>query len=165
MAIFCGGWSPSGTVSLSPGLYVVDGGTFGCNACTISGNNVTIFLTGSGTNYATLSFSGTSSTQLNINAPTDAFMSSNPSTKAIEGIAIYADRNAPTTSNSSFSGSATATINGVIYMPTHNVTFNGNGAAGSPACSQIITFPQVFHPHSSFQTTSAPSPNPNPPVR
>src|SRR5260221_7422780 len=151
MAIFCGGWSPSGTVSLSPGLYVIDGGTFGCNACTISGNNVTIFLTGSGTNYATLSFSGTSSTQLNINAPTDAFMSSKPSTKAIEGIAIYADRHAPTTSNSSFSGSATATINGGIYMPTHNVTFNGNGAAGSPACSQIITFTQVFHGNSSFQ--------------
>jgi Flp pilus assembly protein TadG len=161
MAIFCGGWSPpAGTVSLDPGLYVVDGGTFGCNACTISGSNVTIFLTGSGTNYATLAFAGTGSAQLNINAPTYAYVTANPSTKALMGIAIYADRNAPTTSNSSFSGNASATINGVIYMPTHNVTFNGNGAAGSPTCSQIITFTQVFHGNSTFQNNCADYSNP-----
>ena len=160
MAIFCGGWSPSGTVVLSPGLYVVDGGTFGCNGCKISGDNVTIFLTGSGTNYATLSFSGTSSTQLNINAPTYAYVTSNPATKAIMGIAIYSDRNAPTTSNSAFSGQATATINGVIYMPTQNVTFNGNGSAASPTCSQIIAFTLVFHGNSGFQNDCAVYSNP-----
>jgi Flp pilus assembly protein TadG len=159
MAIFCGGWSPSGTVFLKPGLYVVDGGTFGCNGCTISGDNVTIFLTGSGTNYATLSFSGTSSTQLNINAPTAAYVSANP-TKAIMGIAIYSDRNAPTTSASAFSGQATATINGVIYMPTQNVTFNGNATGASPTCSQIISFTLVFHGNSGFQNNCAVYSNP-----
>jgi hypothetical protein len=160
MAIFCGGWSPSGTVFLNPGLYVVDGGTFGCNGCTISGDNVTIYLTGSGTNYATLSFSGNSSTQLNINAPTAAYVAANNATKAIMGIAIFSDRSAPTTTNSAFSGQATATVNGVIYMPTQNVTFNGNGAAGSPTCSQIITFTLTFHGNSGFQNNCAVYSNP-----
>jgi Flp pilus assembly protein TadG len=149
MAIFCGGWNPSGSVSLDPGLYVVDGGTFGCNGCTITGNNVTIYLTGSGTTWATLSFSGNGTTALNINAPTNDFMQANPSTKALEGIAIFGDRNGPTTLSSSFSGNATATINGVIYMPTQNVTFNGNGAS-TPTCSQIVSFTLVFHGNSSF---------------
>ena len=160
MAIFCGGWSPSGNVVLNPGLYVVDGGTFGCNNCTISGNNVTIYLTGSGTTYATMSFGGNGSTQLNINAPTDTYMAMNPSTKAIEGVAIFGDRNAPTTASSAFSGNATATINGVIYMPTQNVTFNGNGAAGSPTCSQIIAFTLTFHGNSGFKNDCADYSNP-----
>ena len=161
MAIFCGGWTPAaGNVFLNPGLYVVDGGTFGCNNCTISGNNVTIYLTGSGSNYATLAFGGSSSTQLNVNAPTDAFMQANPSTKALEGIAIFADRNAPTTSVSAFSGQATANINGVIYMPTQQVTFNGNGAASSPRCSQIIAYSLTFHGNSGFQNDCADYSNP-----
>ena len=155
MAIFCNGWSPSGTVFLSPGLYVVDGGTFGCNGCTITGNNVTIYLTGSGTNYATMSFSGNGTTALNINAPTAAYVNANNSTKAMEGIAIFGDRNAPTTTSSAFSGNATASINGVIYMPTQNVTFNGNGAAGSPKCSQIISFTLTFHGNSGFANDCA----------
>jgi len=155
MAIFCGGWSPSGTVFLNPGLYVVDGGTFGCNGCAITGDNVTIYLTGSGTNFATLSFSGNGTTYLNINAPTAAYMAANNATKAIEGLAIFGDRAAPTTTSSAFSGNATASINGVIYMPTQNVTFNGNGAAGSPTCSQIITFTLTFHGNSGFQNNCA----------
>ncbi len=132
-----------------PGLYVVDGGVFGCNNCTVSGDNVTIYLTGSGSNWATMSFSGNGTAWLNINAPTDAFMSSHPSTKAIEGIAIFGDRNAPTTLTSSFSGNATSTINGVIYLPRQNVVFNGNGN-GSPICSQIVSFTLTLHGNSTF---------------
>jgi Flp pilus assembly protein TadG len=149
MMVFCGGWNPPGNATLQPGLYVVDGGTFGCNGCTISGSNVTIYLTGSGNNYATMSFSGNSNTQLNINAPTDAYMQSNPGSKALEGIAIFGDRSAPTGTSSSFSGNATATINGVIYLPTESVTFNGNGA-GTPSCAQIITYQLTFHGNSGF---------------
>ena len=153
MAIFCGGWDPSagGTsnIHLDPGLYVVDGGIFGCNNCTVSGDNVTIYLTGSGTSYATMSFSGNGTAWLNLNAPTDAFMAAHPSTKVIEGIAIFGDRNAPTTLTSSFSGNATSTVNGVIYMPKQNVVFNGNGAS-NPTCSQIVSYTLTLHGNSSF---------------
>jgi hypothetical protein len=149
---------------LAPGLYVVDGGTFGCNNCTVTGSNVTIFLTGSGTNYATMSFGGNGTTQLNINAPTNVYMAANPGTMALEGIAIYGDRNAPcpggTCISSSFSGNATATVNGVIYTPAMSVTFNGNGAAGSPTCSQIIAFTLTFHGNSGFQNDCADYSNP-----
>jgi hypothetical protein len=96
-----------------------------------------------------MSFSGNGSTQLNINAPIDAYMQSNPGSKALEGIAIFGDRSAPTGLSSSFSGNATATINGVIYLPTESVTFNGNGA-GTPSCAQIITYQLTFHGNSGF---------------
>jgi Flp pilus assembly protein TadG len=149
MMVFCGGgFNPStNSVILNPGLYVFDGGNFGCNGCTITGNNVTLYLTGSGASYATMNFAGNG--QLAINAPTDAYVTSNPGTRALEGIAIFGDRNAPTTTSSSFSGNATATINGVIYLPTENVTFNGNGGS-TPTCAQIVTFTLVFHGNSGF---------------
>jgi Flp pilus assembly protein TadG len=157
VVLFCGGWSPSGTIHLSPGLYVVWGGTFGCNGCTITGDNVTIFLTGTGTNYASMAFAGNGA--LNINAPTDAYVTANPTTKAIEGIAIYGDRNDPCTVTSgvrscsltsTFSGNATATVNGVIYLPDQNTIFNGNGTGGSPTCSQMISYTATFHGNSGF---------------
>ena len=163
MAVFCGGWSPSGANVLSPGLYVVDGGTFGCNNCTITGQNVTIYLTGSGTNYAGMAFGGTGTTSLNIDAPTDAYVSAHPSFKGIEGVAIFGDRNAPCPSgtcsvNVTFSGNATETINGVIYLPKQNVTLNGNGA-GTPTCSQLISYTATFHGNSAFSTTFSDDPN------
>jgi Flp pilus assembly protein TadG len=148
MMVFCGGLNPTNNnVILEPGLYVIDGGTFGCNTCVITGSNVTIYLTGSGSTWATMQFAG--SGQLNINAPTDAYVQSNPSTKAIEGIAVFGDRNAPLGTASAFSGGATATINGVIYMPTESVTFNGNGSV-PPTCAQIVSYQLTFHGTSSF---------------
>jgi Flp pilus assembly protein TadG len=158
MAVFCGGWSPSGSVFLQPGLYVIDGGTFGCNNCTITGQDVTIYLTGSGSNYAVMTFGGNGTTYLNIDAPTDTFMQNNPSTKAIEGVAIFGDRNAPQNLASSFSGNATETINGVIYLPKGNITLNGNGNS-TPTCSQLITYSATFHGNSSFSTTFSDNPN------
>src|SRR5258708_2841603 len=163
MAVFCGGWDPSAgntsNIFLNPGLYVVDGGIFGCNNCTISGSNVTIYLTGSGTTYAGMSFSGNGTAWLNINAPTAAFMAANNATKAIMGIAIFGDRNDPCPLvngvrtcrvSSTFSANATPTINGVIYLPDQNSTFNGNGAAGSPVCAQFISYTITFHGNSGF---------------
>jgi Flp pilus assembly protein TadG len=157
--VFCGGWPVvnGSIVSLDPGLYVVDGGSFGCQNCTITGSNVTIYLTGSGSNYANMGFSGNGATALNINAPTDAFVQANPGTQAILGIAIFGDRNAPTTLSSSFSGNATETVNGVIYLPTETITLNGNGTS-TPTCSQLISFGAVFHGNSSFSTTFSSNP-------
>jgi Flp pilus assembly protein TadG len=161
VVVFCNGWSPSGNIHLSPGLYVVWGAPgLSCNNCNISGDNVTIFLTGTGTNYAGIAMSGNGTTSLNINAPTDAYVTANPGFKGVEGIAIFGDRNAPCpTSNGVqtcsvgvvFSGNATAAIGGVTYLSHQNVTFNGNGTGGTPGCSQIIGFTMTFHGNSGFQ--------------
>ncbi len=165
MVVFCNAaWPPNGsTIQLDPGLYVFDGGIFGCQNCTITGSNVTIYLTGSTgstSNWATLSFSGNGTTALNINAPTDAYVQANPGTKVLEGIAIFDDRNSPTTSSNAFSGNATASVNGVIYMPTQSVTFNGNAVGQIPTCSQIIALTLVFHGNSAFQNSCATYQNP-----
>src|SRR6266851_3510528 len=115
---------------------------------------------GSTSNWATLSFSGNGTTALNINAPTDAYVQANPGTKVLEGIAIFDDRNSPTTSSNAFSGNATASVNGVIYMPTQSVTFNGNAVGQIPTCSQIIALTLVFHGNSAFQNSCATYQNP-----
>jgi len=163
IAIFCGGWTPSGNVFLDPGLYVIDGGNLSCNNCTITGSNVTIYLTGSGTTWAGMSFSGNGTTFLNINAPTDTYISAHPSFKGIEGVAIFGDRNAPCSTSSCtatvvFSGNATENINGVIYLPHQTVTLNGNGAS-APFCSQLIAYSATFHGNSSFSTTFSDNPS------
>jgi Flp pilus assembly protein TadG len=163
IAVFCGGWSPSGANVLSPGLYVIDGGTFGCNNCTITGSNVTIYLTGSGTNYASMSFGGNGTTFLNIDAPTDTWVSAHPSFKGIEGVALFGDRNAPCTSSSCtstivFSGNATELINGVIYLPHQSISLNGNGAS-QPSCSQLIAYMATFVGNSAFSTSFSDDPN------
>ena len=160
VVVWCNGWQPTnGNIHLAPGLYVIWGAPgLSCNNCTISGSNVTIFLTGSGTNYAGISMAGTSS--LNISAPTDAYVKANPGFMGVEGIAIFGDRNDPcSTTNgvttcsvsTAFSGGATAQITGVTYLPNQTVTLNGNGTAGAPGCSQIIAFSLTFHGNSGFQ--------------
>jgi hypothetical protein len=110
-----------------------------------------------------MAFGGTGTTSLNIDAPTDAYVSAHPSFKGIEGVAIFGDRNAPCPSgtcsvNVTFSGNATETINGVIYLPKQNVTLNGNGA-GTPTCSQLISYTATFHGNSAFSTTFSDDPN------
>ena len=141
----------------------MDGGIFGCQNCSVTGSNVTIYLTGSTgstSNWACMSFSGNGVTALNINAPTDAYVTANPGTKVLEGIAIFDDRNSPTSLCNSFSGNATALVNGVIYMPTQSVTFNGTATGQIPICSQIIALTLVFHGNSAFQNSCATYQNP-----
>jgi Flp pilus assembly protein TadG len=166
IAVFCGGWQLASNTTnvLEPGLYVIDGGTFGCNNCTVTGQNVTIYLTGSGTNWASIAFGGNGTSFLNIDAPTDTFIASAPANfKGIEGVAIFGDRNAPCTSSSCtasmvFSGNATELINGVIYLPKQSVQLNGNGAS-SPSCSQLIAYTATFVGNSAFSTSFSDDPN------
>jgi hypothetical protein len=48
--VYCGGLSLSGTVTLNPGIYVIDGGDFRINAsANVTGVGVTFFLTGGAT--------------------------------------------------------------------------------------------------------------------
>jgi putative Flp pilus-assembly TadE/G-like protein len=140
---YCGGISVSGgaNVTLNPGVYVIDGGSLsnsGNNNVTISGTGVTIFLTGSGSNYATMQIAGNAN--LNITPPT---------TGSSAGISIFQDRNAPgpscdvsttnCTPQNKIEGNGTA-ITGVAYFPNQSVGWGGNGSTNSPACAQIVAY-------------------------
>ncbi|HEX6840160.1 MAG TPA: pilus assembly protein TadG-related protein [Stellaceae bacterium] len=170
--VFCNenwpGSAANGTFQLAGGLYVFDGGSLGCQSCTVSGSDVTIYLTGgtgSSTNYAYMSFSGNGTAQLNISAPDVTWMGNNPGTQALLGIAIFGDRNDPCNTaqhtcslTSTFSGNASATINGAIYIPDQNITWNGNGG-NTPTCSQLISFQATMNGNGTFTTSFSDDPS------
>jgi hypothetical protein len=128
----------TGTLDLSPGVYIVDG-TFGLSGGTISGTGVTIIVThNSGGSYGTLSQTGGA---LDITAPT---------TGTTAGVAIYQDRNAPDstytgsacdTNCSSFGGTtSTQDIQGAIYFPHGSVAYAGHSANVGSNCTQLIAY-------------------------
>ncbi len=104
---------------------------------------VTIVLTGaSSSSIGSVQESGTST--INITAPT---------TGPTAGMAIYQDRNAPSTAGSSFSGSTTQSITGAMYFPSASVSYSGStGTSGTGAsqCTQLIGYTLTFSGSTTF---------------
>ena len=135
--VYCGGISMSGNnnVTLSPGTYVMDGGDFGATGGgSITGNGVTIILTisggGSYGTYGALSVSG--GRNILLSAPTSGNYA---------GLVMYQDRNAPSGTPNTLTGTAGLTLNGAMYAPSNGIKFGGNGGVanfnGTP-CTKII---------------------------
>jgi hypothetical protein len=150
---YCGGiqFTGNANVTLSPGVYIVDGGTFQAAGNTVitGTGGVTIYLTGSGSNYATMNVAGNAT--INITPPTSGDTA---------GIGIMQDRNAPQNASASanaISGNG-AVVAGVIYFPNQGLTFNGNGSMAAPGCSQIVALTLTFHGNSQFQTNCTGTP-------
>ena len=97
----------SGTVTLNPGLYMVDGDvTF--DSGTVNGSGVTFYTNGN-YNFG----SGT----YNLTAPNDT-------TQLFNGV-LFAE-SIDDTNNISFSGNSTTVIQGVVYAPGASFTLSGN---------------------------------------
>jgi hypothetical protein len=143
--VLCGGVSVTGngTLDLSPGTYIMDGGSFSVsgNSAISAPSGVTIILTSStGSNYATASISG--GADVNIVAPTSG---------PLAGLAIFQDRNAPASGTDSFTGGTTQNITGAIYFPQQSVTFNGGTTTGGAICTQIIASTITFNGNAAFK--------------
>ena len=128
---YCRGVNFSGTVALETGgIYVIDRGSFKVNAgATLTGTNVTIFLTSStGSQYATVTINGGANVTLSAN---------NSGTYA--GLLFYGDDDAPTSppTNHTFNGGATMDLTGTLYFPTGNINYTGGAALGG-SCTQMI---------------------------
>jgi hypothetical protein len=120
---YCGGLSLSGTKTLSPGTYIIDGGTLKSNGnANITGAGVTFFLA----NNATLSLNGNSN--LNLSAPTSG---------AFSGVLFFGSRSNLSTTTQTLNGSSTLTMTGAIYFPTQIVSYIGN-FSGANGCTQIV---------------------------
>lgn len=119
--VYCYGINFNGTtnLTLNPGVYVIKSGNWNFNGGTIVGTGVTIYF--ADTSY--IQFNGTSS--LNLTAPTSGTYS---------GLLMY---EATGLAKSSFTINATngATIAGLIYLPSRNLTLN----AGASATSNNLT--------------------------
>ena len=132
---YCGGLRVRNIAHMAPGNYVIVGGTFKVvsGAVLTSDPGVTIFLTGSGSDYAQVDISGGST--VNITAPTSG---------TYRGIAFFQDRNAPGGgSPNAFNGGSTMEIKGAIYIPKQEIQYNG-GNTSSGGCTKMVAFTIEF---------------------
>jgi Flp pilus assembly protein TadG len=137
--VYCGGLNISGgTVVLSPGVYILQGGKFSVSGGIASGAGVTVILTcGSppcsttSSGWATASLTGGIS---NFSAPT---------TGPWAGMLFYQDYHDPTGNNDkdSLTGGLN-TLNGALYFPTQPLTYTG-GTASAP-CTEIVAWTVTF---------------------
>ncbi|WP_179297923.1 pilus assembly protein TadG-related protein [Mesorhizobium carmichaelinearum] len=118
---YCSGMTLKGNVTLSPGVYVVQGDLkINANAAII-GSGVTIFMSGS----SIVSMNGNASVKLS--APTSGTYS---------GVLFYGDRTGNSAS-STFNGTADSLLTGAIYFPKQQVNYLGN-FSGNSGCTQVV---------------------------
>ena len=131
--VYCNGMKLQGRVRMKAGLYIIKSGTFQVNSgaeVELFGNGgVTIILTGKNANtVATVSINGDA--ELDLKAPT----SDENATWA--GILFYQDPMGSATHT--VNGGADINLEGIIYMPTGDLTYNGD-ATQSAQCLLIVT--------------------------
>lgn len=137
---FCGGISFSGNTTLQPGTYYIDGGDFSLSGQTqVTGNGVTLVFTnsaGAGGTYGHMNVTGGGG--VDITAPTSGYY---------EGVAVYQDRNTPSSGCvDNFTGNSAVIFNGVFYAPTCEVDYGGTSSASTTGvCTKIIADTIVFH--------------------
>jgi hypothetical protein len=132
--VYCNGISVSGgsNVTFNAGVYVLMGGGLQLSGgCTATGAGVTFYNTaGSGYGYSGINFSG--GTHEVLAAPT---------TGSLAGILFFQDRGIASPAASSFSGGATALLNGTLYFPTSTLSYSGGtGTAYTILISKKISF-------------------------
>jgi hypothetical protein len=116
------GMNLSGTYTLQPGVYYVSGNDLkiGANA-SVSGAGVTIFLA--------------AGSQVNMNGNATANLSA-PTSGPYSGILFFGDP-ASTGGDNQFNGTASSSLQGDLYFPTQQVTYQGNFSS-SNGCMQIV---------------------------
>ena len=121
---YCNGLRLRGTVSLAPGLYLIEGGTFQINSnANIIGNGVVFYLA----DDVEIRFNGTATA--NLTAPT---------TGPYGGVLMFGSRDADTISHQ-INGNVGTAFNGAIYTSASHIDFSGNNFTGFTSCTQIVT--------------------------
>jgi hypothetical protein len=127
---------PNRTLTLQNGTYIVSGGGVNIQG-TLNLLNATLILSNHNGNSPIGSLDMNATGQLNATAPT---------TGKWAGMALYQDRravdNAPTgniqaNSPNKINGNSTNKIQGVVYFPSQQVTYNGDGT-GTATCTQFV---------------------------
>ena len=131
--VYCGGMKLQGKVRMKAGLYIMKSGTFqvnsGADVSLFGDGGVTIILTGKNANtVATVSING--SAKLDLKAPTSA------ENATWAGILFYQDKMGDATHT--INGGANIDLEGIIYMPTGDLTYNGDSTQ-SAQCLLIVT--------------------------
>jgi len=128
--VYCKGisFSNAANVTLQPGVYIVDRGTFNVQGgAKLTATGVTIFLTSStGSSYAKVDIGN--GAKVTLSAPTSG---------ATAGLLFFADRRAPASNINIFRGGVTLDATGAFYFPSSGLTFE-NGASNTSTCTQLV---------------------------
>ena len=145
--VICGDlWIKKGTVTLNPGLYVIDGGDLKSNSSgNFAGTGVTIVLR----NEAQINnFNGSSTVTLSAPVPAD-------SAGDWEGILFYQDRDTSSacTGNNcnTLNGNSSTTFQGSVYFPNQEINVNG-GNESSSTCLQVVALRVAFSGNSDMDS-------------
>jgi hypothetical protein len=127
---YCGGMTLKGQVTLSPGVYIIDEGSFYLTSqANVTGEGVTIILTGSTPNkIATVKMDGGATA--NLRAPTPA------EDETWHDILFFQDQDAEG-QLSSFAGGSSARLKGITYMPGGTLRYTG-GSGHEAECLFLI---------------------------
>lgn len=133
---FCSGLSISGTVTLEPGLYIVEGGDFRINSnAQVFGAGVTFYLA----DGVETTFNG--SAALDLSAPTAG---------PYAGMLIFGSRSGSGLQHK-VNGTAASELEGAIYTPASHVDFTGNFSGGTSGCTQLVASTILFSGNSSLR--------------
>jgi Flp pilus assembly protein TadG len=133
--------SGSGTVTMTPGLYIINGSFSFTGSGEIDGTGVTFYFPAPG-GSASLTGSGV----LNISAPTSGTWN---------GILFYEDAN--NTNAMKISGSSSSTIEGIFYAPSANLTMTGS--SNSHIYADLVVSSLSMTGTSNFSNYSSINPN------
>lgn len=134
--VYCG-LTIHGNVTMQPGLYVIDGGSFTVNSwARLTGSGVTlVFTSRTGSDYPTVRING--GARVNLSAAADD--TTGPTgQKALKGIVMYMDRNAPTGTDVRLNGGSNQKFKGALYFPKAKVTLTGGSDTTDSGCLQLI---------------------------
>ena len=133
---YCGGMTLRGQVALSPGVYIMDEGSFHLTSqANVSGQGVTIILTGSTPDkIATVNMEGGATA--NLRAPTQA------ENDTWHDILFFQDQNAEG-QLSSFAGGSATVLKGITYMPGGNLRYTG-GSTNTSECLFLVASRVTF---------------------
>jgi Flp pilus assembly protein TadG len=105
----------TGTVTLNPGLYVLDGARLSINGqATVVGSDVSFFLTENSASNDDISING--GANVTLSAPSDG---------PLPGILFFQDRNTPSNITHKFNGGSNMFVEGIIYFSNQDVEFTG----------------------------------------
>ncbi|OYW54037.1 MAG: hypothetical protein B7Y80_01000 [Hyphomicrobium sp. 32-62-53] len=129
---YCGGISINGgTTTFSPGVYIIDGGTFNTNGnAALLGQGVTFVLTGKGNDIADVDLNGGAGVSLQ--APTSG--------SDLAGLLFFQDpaaKDQVKPKESLINGNADLDLQGALYFPGTGVKMSG-GMSGNMSCLQIV---------------------------
>jgi hypothetical protein len=169
-ACYYSGWSPSGTVALTSGVYFFDGPVqFRSSSLTVTGTATLVLLPGgTGPNHfsgasltinggPTIQLTGLSSVSTTQVPPALASVVTDPP-GLMNDLVIYDPETTTGTGNNksvNFSGSSTFFLSGITYAPNADIVYQGN--TNSSTCTVVIAKGITFSGNSNFDDTTCPA--------